>query len=141
MNWWSWMIGGAILLGAELGLVNAQFYLVFIGAAALAVGLASVAMPGLPASAQWALFAILATVSMLMFRGRLYGGCAANCQRCRPDRPAVRSRCRTRSIRDRAARSSTVAPTGQYATTARCRSHPARAHMLSACRPDTAGPR
>jgi len=66
------MIGGAILLGAELGLVNAQFYLVFIGAAALAVGLISVAMPGLSASAQWALFAILATVSMLMFRGRLY---------------------------------------------------------------------
>lgn len=72
MNWWSWMIGGAILLGAELGLVNAQFYLVFIGAAALAVGLISVAAPGLSASAQWALFAILATVSMLMFRGRLY---------------------------------------------------------------------
>jgi membrane protein implicated in regulation of membrane protease activity len=72
MNWWSWMIGGGILLGAELGLVNAKFYLVFIGAAALAVGLISVATPTLSAAAQWALFAVLAVVSMLMFRGRLY---------------------------------------------------------------------
>jgi membrane protein implicated in regulation of membrane protease activity len=72
MNWWSWMVGGAILLGAELGLVNAQFYLVFIGAAALSVGLVSFAAPTLSASGQWALFAILAAVSMLMFRGRLY---------------------------------------------------------------------
>ena len=40
------MIGGAILLGAELGFVNAQFYLVFIGSAALVVGLASAAIPG-----------------------------------------------------------------------------------------------
>jgi membrane protein implicated in regulation of membrane protease activity len=72
MNWWSWMIGGALLLGAELGLVNAQFYLVFIGAAALAVGLASVALPVLSPSMQWALFAIVATASMLLFRAPLY---------------------------------------------------------------------
>jgi hypothetical protein len=72
MNWWGWMVGGAILLGAELGLVNAKFYLVFIGAAALAVGLVSVATPTLSASAQWALFAVLAAVSMLMFRARVY---------------------------------------------------------------------
>ena len=72
MNWWSWMIGGAILLGAELGFVNAQFYLVFVGAAALLVGLASVALPALPVSVQWALFAVLAVLSMLSFRNRLY---------------------------------------------------------------------
>jgi membrane protein implicated in regulation of membrane protease activity len=29
MNWWAWVIAGAIFLGAELGLINAQFYLVF----------------------------------------------------------------------------------------------------------------
>ena len=52
MSWWSWMIGGAILLGAELGLVNAQFYLVFVGSAALVVGLISVATPSLSSSAQ-----------------------------------------------------------------------------------------
>ena len=84
MNWWSWMIGGAILLGAELGLVNAQFYLVFVGSAALVVGLISVAMPSLSASVQWALFAILATVSMLMFRSRLY-------RRLRGQLPAMQS--------------------------------------------------
>jgi membrane protein implicated in regulation of membrane protease activity len=72
MNWWSWMIGGAILLGAELGLVNAQFYLVFIGGAALLVGLVSVMIPALAPWAQWALFAILAVVSMLSLRRRLY---------------------------------------------------------------------
>jgi membrane protein implicated in regulation of membrane protease activity len=82
MSWWSWMIGGAILLGAELGFVNAQFYLVFVGAAALVVGLASAAFPGLAPDAQWALFAILAVLSMVMFRNRLY-------RRLRGHAPAV----------------------------------------------------
>jgi membrane protein implicated in regulation of membrane protease activity len=72
MSWWSWMIGGAILLGAELGFVNAQFYLVFIGAAALVVGVATAAIPGLTPDAQWTAFAILAVLSMVLFRSRLY---------------------------------------------------------------------
>jgi len=72
MSWWGWMVGGAILLGAELGFVNAQFYLVFIGSAALLVGVASVAIPSLAAWVQWALFAILAIASMVSFRSRLY---------------------------------------------------------------------
>jgi membrane protein implicated in regulation of membrane protease activity len=78
------MIGGAILLGAELGFVNAQFYLVFIGGAALVVGLLSVASPSLAAWAQWALFTILAIVSMATFRNRLY-------RRLRGHLPAVQS--------------------------------------------------
>jgi membrane protein implicated in regulation of membrane protease activity len=82
MSWWSWMIGGAILLGAELGFVNAQFYLVFVGAAALVVGLASAAIPAMAADAQWALFAVLAVLSMVTFRSRLY-------QRLRGHAPAV----------------------------------------------------
>jgi membrane protein implicated in regulation of membrane protease activity len=84
MSWWSWMIGGAILLGAELGFVNAQLYLVFVGSAALLVGLASVAIPSLASWAQWALFAILAIVSMVSFRSRLY-------RRVRGHLPAVRT--------------------------------------------------
>jgi membrane protein implicated in regulation of membrane protease activity len=72
MSWWSWMVVGAILLGAELGFVNAQFYLVFVGGAALVVGLISAASPSLAPWAQWALFAILASVSMVTFRNRLY---------------------------------------------------------------------
>ncbi len=38
MQWWAWIAVGAILLGSELALVDAQFYLVFIGASALVVG-------------------------------------------------------------------------------------------------------
>jgi membrane protein implicated in regulation of membrane protease activity len=71
MTWWGWIIGGAVLLGAELAFVNAQFYLVFIGSAAILVGLASAAVT-LAEWMQWALFAILAVVSMLTFRSRVY---------------------------------------------------------------------
>jgi|SRR5580698_10141592 membrane protein implicated in regulation of membrane protease activity len=71
MTWWGWTIAGAILLGAELLFVNAQFYLVLIGSAAILVGLASVLLP-LADWLQWALFAVLAIVSMLTFRSRIY---------------------------------------------------------------------
>ena len=72
MSWWGWIIGGAILLGAELAFVSAQFYLVFIGSAAIAVGLVTVAAPVLPLWSQWALFAAVAIVSMMAFRSRIY---------------------------------------------------------------------
>jgi len=71
MTWWAWMIAGAILLGAELALVNAQFYLVFVGSAAVLVGLATLVVP-LPEWLQWGLFAVLALVSMVTFRSRIY---------------------------------------------------------------------
>ena len=71
MTWWAWMIAGAILLGAELALVNAQFYLVFVGSAAILVGLATLVLP-LPEWLQWGLFAVLALVSMVTFRSRIY---------------------------------------------------------------------
>ena len=41
MQWWAWVAGGGILLGAELAFVDAQFYLVLLGASAMVVGLAS----------------------------------------------------------------------------------------------------
>jgi membrane protein implicated in regulation of membrane protease activity len=71
MTWWAWIIAGAILLGAELSFVNAQFYLVFIGSAAILVGLSALAVP-LPEWLQWGLFAVLALVSMFTFRSRIY---------------------------------------------------------------------
>ena len=71
MSWWGWIIAGAILLGAEITFVSAQFYLVFIGSAAILVGLATLAAP-LAAWLQWALFALLAIVSMVTFRSRIY---------------------------------------------------------------------
>ena len=72
MPWWSWMTGGAILLGAELFLVDAQFYLVFLGTAALLAGAACLAAPQLPFWAQLVLFAALAIASMAGFRARIY---------------------------------------------------------------------
>jgi inner membrane protein len=71
VNWWGWIIAGAILLGAELTFVNAQFYLVFIGSAAILVGLGTALLP-LASWLQWALFAVLAVVSMVTFRRRVY---------------------------------------------------------------------
>jgi membrane protein implicated in regulation of membrane protease activity len=72
MQWWAWITVGALLLGAELTFVNAQFYLVFIGAAALAVGFLELAGL-LPAEwTQWVLFALLAGVSLIAFRRRVY---------------------------------------------------------------------
>ncbi|MFZ1100295.1 MAG: NfeD family protein [Steroidobacteraceae bacterium] len=71
MTWWAWVIAGAILLGAELTFVNAQFYLVFVGSAAILVGMAAAAAALAP-WLQWALFAVLAIGSMVTFRSRIY---------------------------------------------------------------------
>ena len=72
MQWWAWIAVGAILLGSELGFVDAQFYLVFVGAAALVVGVLDLAGL-LPAVwMQWLLFAVLAVFSMVAFRRRIY---------------------------------------------------------------------
>ncbi|HEY4040064.1 MAG TPA: NfeD family protein [Burkholderiaceae bacterium] len=72
MTWWGWVIGGAILLGAELAFVDAQFYLVFIGSAAIIVGLGAAASSSFSPWAQWAVFAVLTIVSMVAFRARIY---------------------------------------------------------------------
>ena len=82
MSWWGWVIAGAILLGAELAYVNAQFYLVFIGSAAIVVGMITAVTPALAAWAQWSIFALLALVSMVTFRSRIY-------QRLRGNAPSV----------------------------------------------------
>jgi membrane protein implicated in regulation of membrane protease activity len=72
MEWWAWIAVGAVLLGSELGFVDAQFYLVFVGASALVVGLLDLAGL-LPAVwMQWLLFAALAAFSMVTFRRRIY---------------------------------------------------------------------
>lgn len=72
MEWWAWIAVGAVLLGSELGFVDAQFYLVFVGASALVVGLLDLAGL-LPAVwMQWLLFAVLAAFSMVAFRRRIY---------------------------------------------------------------------
>ncbi len=72
MQWWAWIAVGAILLGSELALVDAQFYLVFIGASALVVGFLTLAGLGLAEWLQWFIFAVLALGSMVTFRRRIY---------------------------------------------------------------------
>jgi inner membrane protein len=84
MQWWAWVAGGAILLGAELAFVDAQFYLVLLGASAMVVGLASLAIPGLPVWLQWLIFSLLAVVSMVTFRRRVY-------ERMRPKLPIMQT--------------------------------------------------
>lgn len=72
MPWWGWIVVGAALLGAET-IVDAQFYLVFFGAAALATGaLAALGLAG-PAWLQWAIFGALCIAGTAGFRRRLYG--------------------------------------------------------------------
>jgi membrane protein implicated in regulation of membrane protease activity len=72
MLWWQWVIGGLLLLAAELGFVVADFYLVFIGLAAALVG--ALMFVGLPLSAaqQWLVFAVGAVVSLGLFRAKVY---------------------------------------------------------------------
>lgn len=72
MPWWGWLILGIGLLGVEMFVIDAQFYLVFLGVAAAVVGLAGLAGIALPAWAQWLAFAALALVAMLGFRRRVY---------------------------------------------------------------------
>jgi membrane protein implicated in regulation of membrane protease activity len=72
MEWWAWIAVGAILLVSELAFVDAQFYLVFVGASAVIVGFFDLAGL-LPAVwLQWLLFAALAAISMVTFRRRIY---------------------------------------------------------------------
>lgn len=84
MFWWAWIAVGAILLGSELAFVDAQFYLVFLGAAALLVG--CLRLFGFVSAAwlQWLIFAVLAVCSMLYFRRRIY-------ERMRRSLPALRA--------------------------------------------------
>lgn len=72
MQWWQWAVIGVLLLSAEMFLIDAQFYLVFLGVAAIVVGLIDWFGASLSGVAQWLLFALLALVSLVIFRGRLY---------------------------------------------------------------------
>jgi inner membrane protein len=72
MEWWAWIAVGAILLGSELAFVDAQFYLVFVGASAFVVGMLQLTGLGMPAWLQWLIFAALAVTSLIIFRQRIY---------------------------------------------------------------------
>lgn len=72
MPWWGWIVIGLLLLGAELMLIEAEFFLVFIGAAAVLTGIVAALAPGMPYWVPWILFSILALVSMVFFRRKVY---------------------------------------------------------------------
>src|SRR5690242_4545905 len=69
---WGWLVVGVGLLGVEMFVIDAQFYLVFLGASAALVGLLGLAGVVMPEPAEWLTFAVLAVVSMVAFRRRLY---------------------------------------------------------------------
>lgn len=72
MPWWGWLSLGIVLMGVELTAVDAAFYLIFVGAAAVLVGLIGLGGVELPVWGQLLAFAVLAVVSMVWFRGKLY---------------------------------------------------------------------
>lgn len=72
MPWWAWLVLGIGLLGVEMFVIDAQFYLVFIGLSAAIVGLLGLIGVDLPSWVQWLIFSALALVAMLAFRRRLY---------------------------------------------------------------------
>ena len=53
MTWWGWLVLGIGLLGVEMFVIDAQFYLVFIGVSAAVVGLLGLAGIGMPEWLQW----------------------------------------------------------------------------------------
>jgi len=72
MPWWGWMVIGAILLGAELFVIEAEFFLVFLGVSAILTGLLVLGLPDLAPWLQWIAYGVVALVSMVTFRRRVY---------------------------------------------------------------------
>jgi membrane protein implicated in regulation of membrane protease activity len=66
---WLWLIGGVLLLIAEL--IAPGFFLVFIGGAAIATGLVALLLP-LSVALQLALFALLAVLAVKIGGRRAY---------------------------------------------------------------------
>ncbi len=71
MAWWQWIVIGALLLGSEL-VVDAEFYLVLLGVAAVAVGLVGLTPIPLSLTGQVVLFAALSVAVLFGARGRVY---------------------------------------------------------------------
>jgi len=71
MEWWQWSVLGAGILAAEM-VIDSEFYLMFVGFSALALGLVGLAPFSLPMWSQWLLFAFLVGGSMIGFRRKLY---------------------------------------------------------------------
>jgi membrane protein implicated in regulation of membrane protease activity len=67
MDWWIWVLGGLVLLLAEI-LTPGGFFVVFFGAGAILVGaLKAVGWAG-PAWAEWLAFTVLSVAALVLFR-------------------------------------------------------------------------
>ena len=67
MSWWIWVLGGLVLLLAEV-LTPGGFFVVFFGFGAILVGAAkAVGWPG-PAWAEWLVFTVLSVATLVFFR-------------------------------------------------------------------------
>lgn len=72
MQWWTWFVIGTLLLAIELFAIDAQFFLIFIGAAAIVVGVIGMLGINLPVWVQWVLFAGLAIAAVATMRRQIY---------------------------------------------------------------------
>lgn len=72
MPWWGWFVIGVFLMLAELVGVDAAFYLIFVGVAAVLTGSLLLVVPSLSVSLQFVIFAVLSLATMVLFRQRLY---------------------------------------------------------------------
>jgi membrane protein implicated in regulation of membrane protease activity len=72
MQWWTWFVLGTLLLAIELFAIDAQFFLIFIGAAALVVGVIGMLGINLPGWLQWLVFAALSIAAVLTMRKQIY---------------------------------------------------------------------
>lgn len=71
MPWWAWILSGLVLLGLELAL--GSFYLLFLGLAAIIVGLLAVFGASGPLWLEWLLFIIFSMGLVLLLRKPLLG--------------------------------------------------------------------
>jgi len=70
MDWWIWVLGGLVLLLAEV-LTPGGFFVVFFGAGAILVGALKLVGWGGPGWAEWLVFTVLSLVSLALFRDPL----------------------------------------------------------------------
>ena len=67
MDWWIWVLGGLVLLLAEV-LTPGGFFVVFFGAGAILVGTIKLMGWAGPAWAEWLVFTVLSVASLALFR-------------------------------------------------------------------------
>lgn len=78
MEWWAWMVLGSLLFATEMLIIDAAFYLVFIGLSAIIVGFLGWLGLDLAPYIQWLIFGSLSLISMVTFRRQIYDKVHAN---------------------------------------------------------------